>query len=402
MNTQCVISGGGPAGMMLGVLLARSGVRVVVLEKHEDFLRDFRGDTVHPSTMQVLHELGWLEDFLKRPHQKAQEVSAYFGKERYKFADLRHLPTVAKFIALMPQWDFLDFLAERGRQYETFTLKMNAKVTHLVREGQRVVGVKGISPDGEFEYRSDLVVAADGRSSILREQAKLEILDKGAPIDVLWMRIPRHKTDPDQPMGRFSPGALFVMIMRGDYWQCAMVIPKGGFSKVKENGLLALKQRLVQIEPLLADRIDALKSWEDIKLLTVKVDRLKEWYQDGLLCIGDSAHAMSPIGGVGINLAIQDAVAAANILSHPLKNKSLSIKDLAKVQRRREFPTKVIQGIQVAIQSRFLSQILTAKQEIKPPMIVRLISRMPYFARFPARILAVGPRPEHINPGTPD
>jgi 2-polyprenyl-6-methoxyphenol hydroxylase-like FAD-dependent oxidoreductase len=397
MDTRCVICGGGPAGMMLGVLLARAGVKVVVLEKHQDFLRDFRGDTVHPSTMQILHELGWLTEFLKRPHQKAEEVSAFFGDKPYKVADFRHLPTVAKFIALMPQWDFLDFLAERGRQYETFTLKMNAKVTHLIREGQRIVGVKGTSPEGEFEYRTDLVVAADGRGSILREQAKLEILNQGAPIDVLWMRIPRLNTDPDELRGRFAPGALFIMIMRGDYWQCAMIIPKDGFSKVKEKGLEALKERLVAFEHLFKDRVDALKTWEDVKLLTVKVDRLKEWYRDGFLCIGDSAHAMSPIAGVGVNLAIQDAVAAANILSEPLKNKSLGVADLAKIQKRREFPTKVIQFIQVTIQERFLKRVLSSAEDIKPPLLIRLVSLVPFLARFPARIPAVGLRSEHLS-----
>jgi len=397
VKTQCIIVGGGPAGMMLGVLLARAGVSVLVLEKHGDFLRDFRGDTVHPSTMEVLHELGWLNDFLKLPHQKAQEIAAYFGDARIKVADLRFLPTVSKFIAMMPQWDFLNFLSERGRRYKNFSLKMNMKVTDLLWEGQRAVGVKGASPVGPFEYRADLVIAADGRGSILREQAKLEVLDRAAPIDVLWMRIPRKNTDPDQPRGRFSPGTLFVMIMRGDYWQCALVIPKGGFSKVQSAGLAVLKERLIGIEPFLFDRLDGLKSWDDVKLLTVKVDRLQTWYQEGLLCIGDSAHAMSPIGGVGINLAIQDAVAAANILWQPLKQQTLSTEDLAKVQSRREFPTKLIQFIQVVIQSRFLSQILVSKQKIKPPFLVRLISLAPFFSRIPARILAVGPRPEHIR-----
>lgn len=382
--------------MMLGLLLARAGVRVEVLEKHADFFRDFRGDTVHPSTLQLLHELGWLPEFLERPHQKATQVTAVFGDARVRVADLSHLPTECKFIVLMPQWDFLDFLAQKAKQYPSFSLRMQAKVTGLLREGERVVGVQGEGPQGTFATRADLVVAADGRHSTLRAAAGLKSIDRAAPIDVLWMRIPRKPTDPSQPQGRFAPGNLFVMIMRGDYWQCALVIPKGGLQQLQAAGLEALKKRLIAIEPLLHDRTQSLRSWDDIKLLTVTVDRLERWYQEGLLCIGDSAHAMSPIGGVGINLAVQDAVAAANLLWKPLREGRLRVSDLAAVQKRRAFPTKIIQAGQVAIQNRFLRRVL-GSQAVRPPWAVRVLERWPFLSRIPARLIGIGPRPEHVR-----
>jgi 2-polyprenyl-6-methoxyphenol hydroxylase-like FAD-dependent oxidoreductase len=352
LHTDCCIAGGGPAGMVLGLLLARAGVDVIVLEKHADFLRDFRGDTIHPSTLEVLHELGLLEEFLRRPHQQAREIRALVGDEEIPIADFSHLPTRCKFIALMPQWDFLDFIADNARRYPSFQLRLNAEVNGLSERARRVLGLKAQTPEGPLEVHANLVVGADGRRSTVRSLAGLEVEDLGAPIDVLWMRISRIPSDPEQPLGRFDMGRLLVLIYRGDYWQVAFVIPKNGYDDVRRNGLDALRNEIADLVPFLKDRVNELRDWDDIKLLTVKVDRLRRWYRPGLLCIGDAAHAMSPVGGVGINLAIQDAVATANMLAGPLREKRVTSHDLAKVERRRLFPTRVTQRMQVFVQDR--------------------------------------------------
>src|SRR3989440_4083490 len=351
VSVRCCIAGGGPAGIMLGLLMARAGVEVLVLEKHADFLRDFRGDTVHPSTLEMLYELGLLEDFLKRPHQKVERIAAQIGESKVWVGDLTHLPTHAKFIAFMPQWDFLDFLAENGRAYPEFHLRMQTEVVELIQEDGKVAGVRAGTPTGELIVRADLVVGTDGRRSIVREKAGLKILDKGAPMDVLWMRIPRQKSDPEQSLGRVDRGRILVMINRDEYWQCAFVIPKGTAEQIKARGIESFREELARLLPYLRGRLHELKSWDDISLLTVKVDRLETWYKPGLICIGDAAHAISPIGGVGINLAVQDAVAAANILAGPLAAGSPPLSVLQQGPCRREIPTRVTQWLQGQIQN---------------------------------------------------
>src|SRR6266436_4236095 len=337
----CCIAGGGPAGMMLGLLLARAGVDVLVLEKHADFLRDFRGDTIHPSTLEVMHELGMLEDLLKVPHQEASELIAQVGGVRVPIADFTHLPTHCKFLALMPQWDFLDFLAGRAAHFPSFHLWMRAEVQGLIEESGRVVGVEVMTAEGRREVRADLIVGADGRHSVVRQRARLEVLELGAPMDVLWFRLSRRPDDPANLMGTFGSGRIFVMINRDSYWQCGYVIAKGTIDEIRGRGIEAFRESVARIVPFVRDRVGELRGWEDVKLLTVLVDRLVTWYRPGLLCIGDAAHAMSPVGGVGINLAIQDAVAAANILAAPLRDGSLSVDHLRLVQRRRAPATRI-------------------------------------------------------------
>jgi 2-polyprenyl-6-methoxyphenol hydroxylase-like FAD-dependent oxidoreductase len=399
LTTRCCIAGGGPAGMMAGLLLARAGVETIVLEKHGDFLRDFRGDTVHPSTLELMHELGVLEEFLKRPHQKLQEIGGDIDGTRVKIADFSHLPTQCKFVALMPQWDFLDFLADEGRRYPTFQLLMNAAVTGVRRSGDRVTGVDVRTPDGDLSVEATLTIGADGRHSIVRERAGLTIETFGAPIDVLWMRLARREADRAETLGIIRSGRVFVMLNRGDYWQCAFVIPKGGHDALKERGLEAFRADIAAIVPFLRDRVGELRTWDDIKLLTVLVDRLRQWYAPGLLCIGDAAHAMSPIGGVGINLAVQDAVAAANLLYRPLLNGAVSVDDLAAVQRRRLFPTRMTQGAQVAIQKNVMVPVLGLQSDrrIALPFPVKMLQRFPALRRIPARLVGIGVRPEHVR-----
>ncbi|MPZ57960.1 MAG: FAD-dependent oxidoreductase [Rhizobiales bacterium] len=397
LTTTCTIAGGGPAGMMLGLLLARAGVDVVVLEKHADFLRDFRGDTIHPSTLEVMHELGVLEEFLKLPHQRAETLSGVIGGETIHIADFRHLPTHCGFIALMPQWDFLDFLADQGKLYPGFTLKMRAEVTELIEEGGRIAGVRATTPDGPLEIRAMLTVGADGRHSIVRAQAGLAVDDLGAPMDVLWMHLSRRPEDGENLLGRIEAGRIFVMLNRGDYWQCAFVIQKGGIGEVKQQGLPAFREAIAQLAPSLRDRLDEIRSWDDIKLLTVVVDRLRRWYRPGLLCIGDAAHAMSPIGGVGINLAIQDAVAASNILAAPLRDKSVTIDDLQAVQRRRQLPTRLTQRMQVLAQNGIIRNVLKSRGKLKAPLPLKLFNRFPVLRRIPARLIGMGVRPEHVR-----
>ena len=397
LQVRCCIAGGGPAGMMLGLLLARAGVEVVVLEKHADFLRDFRGDTIHPSTLELLHELGILEEFLARPHQQVQSIRAVIGGQEFLVGDFSHLPTHCKFIALMPQWDFLDFVATEARRYATFDLRQRAEVTSLVEENGRVVGVRADTPDGPLEVRADLTVGCDGRHSTVRERAGLEIEDLGAPIDVLWMRISRRPDDPEQLVGRFNRGIVFVMIDRGDYWQCGYVIRKGGIEEVRAAGLPAFHENIARIAPFLRGRLAELDDWEKIRLLRVLVDRLRTWHRPGLLCIGDAAHAMSPVGGVGINLAIQDAVAAANILALRLRERSVVHGDLQEVQRRRELPTRWTQRLQLFIHRRVIYRVMTSERPTSPPWWLRWLLKIPLARRIPARIVGIGFRPEHVR-----
>lgn len=383
---------------MLGVLLARAGVKTLVLEKHADFLRDFRGDTIHPSTLQNMYELGWLDAFLDLPHQKVRELSGRFGTTPIVMANFSHLPVAAKYIALMPQWDFLDFLADRGREYPSFDLKMQARATGLVFEGDRVTGVNVATPEGPLTAMADLVVAADGRDSQLRKAARLESENFGAPMDVLWFRLPREPGDTDQTQARFDAGRVFVMLNRGDYWQCAYVIPKGGDAKIRAAGLDAFQKLVGPLLPFEPQRANAIPDWDHVKLLTVLVDRLKEWARPGFLCIGDAAHAMSPIGGVGVNLAVQDAVAAANLLWRPLKGGHLTFDDLKKVQQRREFPTRATQRLQLTMQNTIIAPTLGATSEVKPPLALRILTGLPFLSRIPARLLGLGFRPEHVAP----
>jgi 2-polyprenyl-6-methoxyphenol hydroxylase-like FAD-dependent oxidoreductase len=397
ITTGCVIAGGGPAGMMLGFLLARAGIDVLVLEKHADFFRDFRGDTIHPSTLQIMYELGLLEEFLKRPHQEVRELTGQIGDETVVIGDFRHLPTHCKFIALMPQWDFLNFLAEHARRYAGFHLRMQARATDLIIADGRVVGVLAETPEGPLEIRADLVVGADGRHSDIRERAGLKVEDLGAPMDVLWLRLSRRPEDKQQTLGRIQAGVVFVMLDRGDYWQCAYVIPKGGYEKMRAAGLEAFRASIVALNPAFADRVHEIASWDDVKLLTVTVDRLKSWSRPGLLCIGDAAHAMSPIGGVGINLAIQDAVAAANILWEPLRPGPVPLEVLDRVQERREWPTRATQRLQLFIQNRVISNVLALKTTPRPPLAVKLLQWFPVLRRIPARVLGMGFRPEHVQ-----
>jgi 2-polyprenyl-6-methoxyphenol hydroxylase-like FAD-dependent oxidoreductase len=396
LTTDCCIAGGGPAGMVLGLLLARAGVDVLVLEKHANFLRDFRGDTIHPSTLEILHELGLLDDFLRRPHQELRDIAVRIGPEQAQVADFRHMPTHCRFLAMMPQWDFLDFVAGHARRLPSFRLLMQAQVVDLVEEGGRVAGVRARLPDGEAEVRAALVVGADGRHSTVRARAGLAPRDFGAPMDVLWMRLPRVEGDPADLFGQVEAGGMLVMIDRGDYWQCALVIPKGSDAELRARGLPALHETLRAFSPWLGDRVRTLADWDQVKLLTVAVDRLPCWHRPGLLCIGDAAHAMSPIGGVGINLAIQDAVAAARLLAAPLKAGRVDEADLARVQRRREWPVKVTQAMQVQVQKRVISRVLAARGTPRMPWIVRLLGRWPWLRRWPARFIGVGVRPEHV------
>jgi 2-polyprenyl-6-methoxyphenol hydroxylase-like FAD-dependent oxidoreductase len=396
-KTQCCIVGGGPAGMMLGFLLARAGVKVVVLEKHGDFLRDFRGDTVHPSTLTVMHELGLLDEFLKLPHHKISRFAGYFGEEKIEIADLTHLKAPAPYIAMMPQWDFLDFLAGHGKAYPGFTLLMHAEAQSLIEESGKVAGVRATVDGRPEEIRADLVVGADGRHSTVREATGLKVLDIGAPIDVLWFRLSRKPGDPSEVMGRFDVGSFLVMLDRGDYWQCAYVIPKGGADRVRAAGIAAVRATIGRLVPALADRLGELGSMDDLKLLTVGVDRLETWWRPGVLCIGDAAHTMSPVGGVGINIAIQDAVAAANILATPLREGRATDADLAAVQKRRLFPARATQAAQVVVQDRIIAPTLASGGTLKVPFIVRLMQWLPFLRRVPARVIAMGVRPEHVQ-----
>ena len=397
MSVRCCIAGGGPAGMMLGLLLARAGVDVLVLEKHADFLRDFRGDTLHPSTLEVMHELGLLEGLLGLPHQKVTRLRGQFGDLALTVADFSHLPTQCRFIAFMPQWDFLNFLAKEGGRYPTFQLRMRTEVTDLIEEAGVIVGVRAQTANGSLEVRGRLVAGADGQHSVVRARAGLQVEEFGAPMDVLWFRLPRRSSDPEDPIGRFDTGRIFIMLNRGQYWQCGFVIHKGSLDQLQARGLQAFRDNVAQLAPFLADRVGELQDWEAIKLLTVQVDRLRQWYRRGQLCIGDAAHAMSPVGGVGINLAIQDAVAAANLLAAPLRSDRLTTDDLRRVQERRDRPTRVTQRAQLFIQDRVIRRVLRSSDRLIPPLPIRLLARFPFLARLPARLIGLGVRPEHVN-----
>lgn len=395
--TRCCIAGGGPAGIMLGYLLARSGVDVVVLEKHKDFFRDFRGDTIHPSTLTVMQELGLLDELLKLPHSEIRKLSGSVSGEVVQLADLSYVPGPCKFVAFMPQWDFLNFLAEHGRQFPSFRLLMETEARTLITEDGRVTGVRALKNGDELVITADLTVAADGRSSILRAQSGLEVIDIGAPIDALWFRLSKRPGDPSQTFGNIVAGKILVAIDRLDYYQCAMVIKKGAFDAMRDRGLEAFRQDIATVAPFLADRVGELQNWDDIKLLTVVVNRLKQWYRPGLLFIGDAAHAMSPVGGVGINLAIQDAVATANLLAETLLRRAPTEDDLQRVQIRRDPPTRQTQALQVFLQERILNRVLGSSDKIKLPWLIRLFNRLSILRAIPARTIGIGFRPEHVR-----
>ena len=399
-HTTCCVVGGGPAGVMLGYLLARAGVQVTVLEKHADFFRDFRGDTVHPSTLDVMYELGLLDDFLKLPHQQLNTVSGSFGGYAFTAADFSHLPTHCKFVALMPQWDFLDFLSGKAKQLPSFELRMQHDAVDLLREGGRVTGVRAQTPGGISEISADLVIGCDGRHSITRQAAHLEVIEHGVPIDVLWFRISRTTNDPEQLLGNINYGRALVLIDRGQYFQAGLLIRKGSFDDMKARGLEAFRQIVRKIAPYLGDRVQELRDWDQIKLLSVQINRLRQWYGPGLLCIGDAAHAMSPAGGVGINLAIQDAVATANLLAGPLLDGRVTESTLALVQRRREFPTVVTQRFQVFAHSQ-LVKIFHNPGPAKAPWQLKAVFAVPGVQRLTARIIGMGARPEHIPGARP-
>jgi 2-polyprenyl-6-methoxyphenol hydroxylase-like FAD-dependent oxidoreductase len=401
LQVQCCIAGGGPAGMMLGYLLGRAGVKTVVLEKHGDFLRDFRGDTVHPSTLMIMQELGLIEDFLKLPHSEIHALSAEIGENEVKVADFSRISAPCRFVALMPQWDFLNFLADKGRRFPALKILMSSQVTGLIEASGRVVGVNATTANEAIEVRADLVVGCDGRGSTVRAASGLGVQDLGSPIDVLWFRLSKKSGDPSQVLGHLEADSMIVTIDRGDYWQCAFVIGKGGIGRVQADGLEAFKAAVAAGARFLSNRVDELKSFDDIKLLSVTVDRLRTWSKPGLLCIGDAAHAMSPVGGVGINLAIQDAVATANLLAAKLKAGSLRDADLESVQRRRLFPVRVIQGVQVAIHNRVLKPMIAGESGPKRPLTVpwplKVLDRHAWLRRWPAQILGLGVRPEHVR-----
>jgi 2-polyprenyl-6-methoxyphenol hydroxylase-like FAD-dependent oxidoreductase len=400
LQTRCVVAGGGPAGMMAGYLLARAGVPVVVLEKHADFNRDFRGDTIHPSTLELMHELGLLEEFLKQPHQELRELRAVVNGQIVPAADFSKLPTRCKFIAFMPQWDFLNFLLSHAKRFPTFQLFMETEVVDLLMENSRVTGVRAKTRSGELEVHADLVIGADGRHSIVHTRAGFELQEFGVPIDVLWMRISRKQGDPKQTFGFFQHGKLVVLLDRDDYWQAGFVIPKGQFDEIKERGLAQFQNDIVSFASFLRDRVAELDDWSKVKLLTVQVNRLTNWCCEGLLCIGDSAHAMSPAGGVGINLAIQDAVATANLLAEKLQRGPVHVDDLRRVQARREWPTRLIQGMQVFIHRRVVTGRSSGQKNPALPFVLRLLKWFPILRQLPARFIGLGPRPEHIHSPT--
>jgi 2-polyprenyl-6-methoxyphenol hydroxylase-like FAD-dependent oxidoreductase len=398
MKVRCCIVGGGPAGMMLGYLLGRAGVDVVVLEKHADFFRDFRGDTVHPSTLQVMDELGLIDGFLKLPHQRLQKMEGMFGGETVRIADLGRLNVKYPFIAFMPQWDFLNFLRESGKRFASLKVMMSTEAIDLLRDGEHVTGVKAKTPDGVIDIAADLTVACDGRHSLVRERAGLEVEEIGASMDVLWFRAGKRGDENESLFARVDPGKMMVTFDRGDYWQCAFVIPKGQYDAVKARGLPALLGDVARMAPILKDGLAEVKSWDDVKLLTVAVNRLKRWTRPGLLCIGDAAHALSPIGGVGVNLAVQDAVAAANLLAAKLAHGCPSEDELDAVRRRRAFPVKMTQRMQVMAQNNIVSAALKpGRQPLKVPLVMRLVTAVPWLQGITARFVGLGVRPEHVQ-----
>ena len=393
------MAGCGPAGAVLGLLLARAGIEVVVLEKHGDFLRDFRGDTIHASTLALLDELGLGEDFARLPHQRVETLGVTTDDSEHTLADFRRLPGRHRVIAFLPQWDFLDFVTHHAAELPTFRLLLQAEATGLRIEGGQVVGLSYRDSDGhQNEIRADLTVAADGRRSVLRAAAGLQARRYGAPMDVVWFRLSRRDTDAERTAGRLSRGRLLIRIDRGDYWQTAYVIPKGGYQRLRARGLDDFRADLARLEPFLADRVGELRSWDDVRVLDVQVDRLRRWHRPGFLCIGDAAHAMSPIGGVGINLAVQDAVATANLLTGPLWSGTLTERDLARVQRRRMLPTVLTQRAQRTIQERFLAPLLAGRSGGGTPLPLRALDRVPALRGVTAYMIGIGVRPEHVRP----
>jgi len=398
MNVRCCIVGGGPAGMMLGYLLGRAGVDVVVLEKHADFFRDFRGDTVHPSTLQVMDELGLIEGFLRLPHQRLQKMEGMFGGESVRIADLSRLHVKYPFIAFMPQWDFLNFLRESGKQFASLKVMMSTEAIDLIHDGDRIAGVRAKTPAGVIDIDADLTIACDGRHSLVRERAGLEVEEIGAPMDVLWFRAGKRENESEKLFARVDPGKMMVTFDRGDYWQCAYIIAKGQYDAVKARGLAALLDDVARMAPILKSGLADVKSWDDVKLLTVVINRLKRWTRPGLLCIGDAAHAMSPIGGVGVNLAVQDAVATANLLASKLANGCPPEDELDAVRRRREFPVRMTQRMQVVAQNNIVSAALKpGNQPLKVPLVMRLITAVPWLQGITARFVGLGVRPEHVQ-----
>jgi 2-polyprenyl-6-methoxyphenol hydroxylase-like FAD-dependent oxidoreductase len=399
LHVRCCIVGGGPAGMMLGYLLGRAGIETLVLEKHADFFRDFRGDTVHPSTLQVMDELGLIDGFLKLPHQQLQKMDGIFGDEPIRIADLSRLKIKYPYVAFMPQWDFLNFLRDSGTRFPSLKVMMNVNATDLVWSGDRVAGVNADTPEGPVEIRADLTVACDGRHSVMRQSARLEVREIGAPMDVLWFRASKREGENESLFARVQAGKMLVTFDRGDYWQCAYVIPKGQYDAVKSRGLDAFRSGVVAMAPILASGISEVGSWYDVKLLTVAINRLKRWTRPGLLCIGDAAHAMSPVGGVGVNLAIQDAVATANLLAARLSaNGCPSESDLDAVRRRRELAVRLTQAMQVVVQNRIISLAISGgNQPIRAPMFARIINATPWLQGVTARFVALGVRPEHVR-----
>jgi 2-polyprenyl-6-methoxyphenol hydroxylase-like FAD-dependent oxidoreductase len=394
--TTCCIIGGGPAGILLGYLLARAGIEVTVLEKHTDFFRDFRGDTIHPSTLELLHELGLLERFLKLPHSEIHELSANVGGREFRIADFSHLPVHAKFIALMPQWDFLNFLAAEAAHYPTFTLRMGWEATGLLHENGITTGVQATTPDGPVQIPAHLTVGCDGRHALSRVAAHLPLIDYRVPIDVLWFRLPRQPRDPEYGLGYINYGRLIVLINRNDYYQVGVIIAKGTFPQIQQQGLEAFQQSIARIVPFLAGRAAAIDTWDNIKLLTVEVNRLRQWSSPGLLCIGDAAHAMSPVGGIGINIALQDAVATANILTESLLTSGATPHDLARVQHYRELAVHNTQRVQV-LAHRILNRVLRNPGPVKPPLLLKLLTAIPGFQQLPARFVGLGLQPQHIQ-----
>jgi 2-polyprenyl-6-methoxyphenol hydroxylase-like FAD-dependent oxidoreductase len=396
LRVQCCVVGGGPAGMMLGYLLGRAGIKTVVLEKHADFFRDFRGDTVHPSTMQVMQELGLLTDFLKVPHDEVSKLNALFGTTSLRLADMSRLDTPCPFIAFMPQWDFLNFIDSQGMRFSTLEVRKKAEAVELMKDGESVIGVVAQTEEGPLHIVADLTVACDGRHSLMREQAGMVVEDIGAPMDVLWFRAGKPAGAGESVFARIQSGQMMVMLDRGDYWQCAYVIGKDKYEAIKAKGLDAFRANIARLAPALKDSIGDIKSWDDVKLLSVKIDRLAQWAKPGFLCIGDAAHAMSPVGGVGVNLAIQDAVAAANLLFDKFGEGSPSLEDLGRVQARRLFPVKVTQAIQVFVQNRLIDRAISDRQ-FAPPLMMRLVGRMPWLQGLTARVIGIGVRPEHVH-----
>ncbi len=395
-ETTCCVVGGGPAGMMLGYLLARAGVAVTVLEKHNDFFRDFRGDTVHPSTLELMYELGLLNDFLKLPHQQLTSVGGVFGDLAFQAANFRYVPAHCKFIALMPQWDFLNFLVERASRFPAFELRMQHAAVDLMLDLGRVTGVEASTPAGTVRIRADLVVGCDGRHAITRKAGQLELKETGVPIDVLWFRMSRITNDPEQLFGTINYGTVLILINRGDYFQSGLIIPKGSFEEIKRNGLDAFRKSILRIAPYLGGRVDELRDWEQINLLSVRMNHLRKWHRPGLLCIGDAAHAMSPAGGVGINLAIQDAVATANLLTDPLREGRITEAMLERVQRRREFPTRVTQRLQ-AVAHKGFEYVFRNPGPIRAPWPLKLAANVPGLPHVAGRMIGIGVRPEHIR-----